>query len=251
MKTSTTQSQTENTTLWTPDAVKAALINAFEVDEATGGRWKPKSDGNAVPVFLTPETSEAEASDDDAEPFQMKRVYSAAKITQMEIVLLGHERGGRRFPMWLGGFMHGQDGPRNCLEAYAMQTAYWGRRGKKFNEKKFCRRIGWNYQTYVSRRDRGAEILAYKLNAAGIECWFNSGPPLPKGVGSRKAGKVPVDVVVLDLIKQKPRTRGQCISHMSTQGIPGGTAHAVKVAITKLERSAAIRKLGDGRYQVA
>ena len=39
-------------TEWTADHVKAALVDAFEIDYDTGGRVGPKMYGSAMPEYL-------------------------------------------------------------------------------------------------------------------------------------------------------------------------------------------------------
>lgn len=94
------------------------------------------------------------------------------EISRMEIVLLGHrDQRGRDLPNWLGGYLRDMEGPRNCLEAHAVNSAFWNIRGKRFDAKRFCKRVNWSYWTYRSRRDRGAAIIAHHLNEMAFLPW--------------------------------------------------------------------------------
>lgn len=160
---------------WTKELVKAALVDAFEVDYDTGGRVGPKMYGTAMPDYLVDSKDlwwQRESGSNTVGRMRAKIQRRSVEITRMEIVLLGHRdpQAGDR-PNWLGGLLQGLDGPRRCLEAHAVNSAFWSLRGKSFDAKRFCRRVGWSYSTYRSRRDRGAEIIAFKLNEIGLRPW--------------------------------------------------------------------------------
>lgn len=244
--------------MWCGDTVKSALVDAYAIMRATAGRVGPKAGGNGMPAYLQEDVSDSSDNDDeprkdDDDGRKPRRLFRPEEIARMEIVMLGHtDRAGTDHMMWIGGILPGDVGPRNCLEAYAVQSSFWALKGKRFNEKRFCRRVGWNYNTYISRRDRGAEILAHKLNAAGVSCWFESRrTPLQiaeKAHQTRRA--VPLDIHIMDLIKEKPRTRSQCVTYAVSNGFASG-AHAVKIALTKLKNDGQIRKRADGVYFAA
>lgn len=163
-------------TEWTKDLVKAALVDAFECDYDTGGRVGPKMYGSSMPDYLVDSKDiwwQRESGSNKVGRMRAKIPRRSIEISRMEIVLLGHQDGGgRHVPNWLGGFLRDLEGPRNCLEAHAVNSAFWNLRGKEFNAKRFCKKTGWSYFTYRSRRDRGAEIIALQLNEAGIKPWF-------------------------------------------------------------------------------
>lgn len=250
-------------TAWTGDTVKAALVEAFEIDNVIGGPVGPRMYGSGMPAYLTTNTDynelvdihEAagkywgEQADDRRKKIRHKRIASIEQIRHMEIVLLGHtDEHGFTHPMWLGGFLPGNNGPRNCLEAYAVHSARALRHGRRFNESRFCRRIGWNYETYKSRRDRGAEIIAFKLNQLGIPCWFQFEREL-----GEKPKAPPVAEVLLIYIGEKPRTRAQCISYAFTEGLIASreNAHAIKIALKRLLSQNRIAQTQDGRFALA
>lgn len=162
-------------TEWTKDLVKAALVDAFEIDYDTGGRVGPKMFGSAMPDYLADSKDiwwQRESGSNKVGRMRAKVQRRSIEISRMEIILLGHDDNkGGHMPNWLGGFLMGLDGPRNCLEAHAVNSAFWNLKGKDFDAKRFCKRVGWSYWTYRSRRDRGAEIIALKLNEAGIGVW--------------------------------------------------------------------------------
>lgn len=163
------------TTEWTPELVKAALVDAFEIDYDTGGRVGPKMYGSAMPEYLVDSKDlwwQRESGSNKVGRMRAKVQRRSVEISRMEIVLLGHrDRNGRDLPNWLGGYLRDMDGPRNCLEAHAVNSAFWNIRGKQFDAKRFCKRVGWSYWTFRSRRDRGAAIIAHHLNELGLQPW--------------------------------------------------------------------------------
>lgn len=160
---------------WTPELVKAALVDAFECDYDIGGRVGPKMYGTAMPDYLPDSRDmwwQLSSGSNKVGRMRAKVQRRSVEISRMEIILLGHrDMTGKDFPNWLGGYLRGMEGPRNCLEAHAVNSAYWNVRGKSFDAKRFCKRIGWNYHTYRSRRDRGAAIIAVRLNEIGLQPW--------------------------------------------------------------------------------
>ncbi len=163
-------------TEWTADHVKAALVDAFEIDYDTGGRVGPKMYGSAMPEYLPDSRDlwwQVSSGSNRVGRMRAKVQRRSIKISRMEIVLLGHkDRNGNHIPNWLGGYLRDLSGPRNCLEAHAVNSAYWNLRGKSFDAKRFCKRVGWSYSTYRSRRDRGAAIIAFHLNELGMPTWW-------------------------------------------------------------------------------
>lgn len=162
-------------TEWTLELVKAALVDAFECDYDIGGRVGPKMYGTAMPDYLPDSRDmwwQLSSGSNKVGRMRAKVQRRSVEISRMEIILLGHrDMTGKDFPNWLGGYLRGMEGPRNCLEAHAVNSAYWNVRGKSFDAKRFCKRIGWNYHTYRSRRDRGAAIIAVRLNEIGLQPW--------------------------------------------------------------------------------
>lgn len=160
---------------WDAGLVKAALVEAFECDYDTGGRVGPKMFGSAMPDYLPDDKDmwwQRGSGSNTVGRMRARLQRRSIDITRMEIALLGHcGRNGKHIPNWLGGLLSGQDGPKNCLEAHAINSAFWNLKGKDFDAKRFCKKVGWNYHTFRSRRDRGADIIAHKLNELGIEVW--------------------------------------------------------------------------------
>ncbi|WP_420408665.1 hypothetical protein [Hoeflea sp.] len=154
---------------WDGASVKRALINALETMYATSGRVAPKSFGSAMPEYRVDavdlwEQRRAETNSVGRMTARVQR--TAREVTRMEIVLLGHTHKGKHVENWLSGFLKDQDGMRNCLVAWATWEVF------NKNSKKECRKRGWAYSTFRSRRDRGAEVIAHHLNRLGIESWY-------------------------------------------------------------------------------
>ncbi len=160
---------------WTPELVKAALVDAFECDYDSGGRVGPKAFGSSMPEYLVSQGDlwwQRSSGSNTVGRMRVRIPRRAVEISRMEIVLLGHrDRDGADQPNWLGGLLGRNDGARNCLTIHAVNTAKWNLRQKDFNAKRFCQQIGLSYWTYRSRRDRGAEIIAEKLNEIGLRPW--------------------------------------------------------------------------------
>lgn len=158
-------------TQWTAGAVKAEMVLAFEVLFDTTGKVGPRGHTSNWPVYLRQVTASdsaeqqlAGANPDGRMRVRMRR--SAREISNMEKVLLGHRnKAGRDVPAWPVGFLQDSDGMRRCLIAWCI----WEVRG--CHAKKECQKRGWSYTTFRRRRDRGAEIIALRLNEAGVELW--------------------------------------------------------------------------------
>lgn len=158
-------------TEWTAAIVKVELKAAFEVLFDTTGRVGPGGHKSNWPEYLQQVTqsdnAEQQLSGTNAVGRMRARVQrSAREISNMEKVLLGHKgKDGKLHPAWPIGFLKDSDGMRRCLVSWCI----WEVRG--WHAKKECQRRGWSYTTFRRRRDRGAEIIAFNLNEAGIELW--------------------------------------------------------------------------------
>jgi hypothetical protein len=248
---------------WTPGDVKAALIDAFQIDYLIGGRIGPKSFGSNMPSVFQDEIDYKilellDAVDEDeggtkGEHFNAmkrdrlaaistRRKITPAEVSRMEAVLIGT----KTTPSWLSGLLKGQDGQRNCLGAYSVQSAFWGLRGREFKEARFCKRIGWNPDTFANRRDTGAAMVTFRLNSIGVGCWTRDAA-VPVQV---KPAKIPLTYLLLEFLKDEPKTKYQFISYAHTQGIlPERDIRSAAViqAIGKLKAAGKISKLADGR----
>lgn len=238
-------------TLWTPQSVKAALVDAFECDFLTGGRIGPKAFGSSMPEYSPTEVDyfviervDLEETGGvhwremtrarDAEIVRQRRL-SAAQISRMEFVLLGgkDERGVHR-KSWLAEFLQGVDGhgPKNCIEVHGIRTAFWNLREKQFNAKRLCKRIGWNYHTYMSRRDRAAEIVSWKLNDARIPSWLGdvqveeAAPPAKRTLAQS----------ILDFLRDEPKAKSHIISEAVSAGWLSSERNARAAITTALDR---------------
>jgi len=255
-------------TLWTPQAVKAALVDAFECDFITGGRIGPKQFGSSMPDYNPTETDyfviervdleetggvhwREMTRDRDAEVIRQRRL-SAAQISRMEFVLLGgkDEHGVYR-KSWLAEFLQGVDGhgPRNCIEVHGIRTAFWNLREKQFNAKRLCKRIGWNYHTYMSRRDRAAEIMAWKLNDNGIGSWVSAhAHDTPDAPAPRRT----LAQHILDFTRDEPKAKSTIISEAVSEGWLNSHRNAkgaITAALDRLLVSGDIVLTNLGRYR--
>lgn len=248
--------------LWTPTAIKKALVQAFEVDQIVGGRVGPKMYGNAMPayyaddldIFIMEREDLQEAGkggtkgahfatmkrEREAEIIRKRRV-SSQQVSQMERILLGT----KTEPSWISGFLQGQDGARSCIEAYAIQSAMWSLRGRELKQTRLCKRMGWAYPTYLSRRDRAADMIAWGINERGVECWMpGEGEPT-------KPQDMPMTFLILDFLRKGPAPKFGFISYAYSAGIiktRDVRNNAVARAFGELLAARKIIKLADGRY---
>jgi hypothetical protein len=250
--------------IWTPRDVKAALIQAFEVDYLVGGRVGPKAYGNNMPTPFIEELDYKTLEFLDAREearggtagqhfarmkaerraaIAAKRKVTARQVSQMEMVLLG----AKGQPSWLAGMLKGLDGARNCLTAHSVQSAFWGLRGKEFRQKQFCKRVGWSVDTFTDRRDTGASVLSFRLNKIGIECFTSTIEPEEKPI---KKPEVPIQFLLLEFLAERPRTKYEFVSYAHSHGVlPERDMRSAKViqAIGKLTAAGKITRLADGR----
>jgi len=158
-------------TEWTAEFVKNEMASAFAVLFDTTGRVGPRGHTSNWPEYLqqitTSDNAEQQLAGTNTVGRMRARVQrSAREISNMEKVLLGHRsKDGRHLPAWPIGFLQDSDGMRRCLIA----SCIWKSRG--LLAKKECKRRGWSYTTFRRRRDRAAEIIAFRLNEAQIEVW--------------------------------------------------------------------------------
>lgn len=153
---------------WTPEYVKAEMITAFEVLFYTTGGVGPRDHTSNWPEYLrqvtASDSAEQRLSGTNSVGRMKARIQRSARdISNMEKVLLGHRgKDGKEHPAWVVGYLNGSDGMRRCLVA----SCIWKSRG--LLAKKECRKRGWSYTTFRRSRDRAAEIIAFRLNEAGI-----------------------------------------------------------------------------------
>lgn len=85
-------------------------------------------------------------------------------IKRMEIVFCGVDLRSGRLPPWPNLLNHK---PR--MRTALLRYARWIHRD--LSQKHECFLRGINYKTYCSQRDRAADIIARRLNQAGLESW--------------------------------------------------------------------------------
>lgn len=253
---------------WTPQAVKAALVDAFECDFLTGGRIGPKQFGSSMPDYSPTEIDyfviervdleetggvhwREMTRDRDSETVRHRRL-SAAQISRMEFVLLGgKDENGIYRKSWLAEFLQGVDGhgPRNCIEVHGIRTAFWNLREKQFNAKRLCKRIGWNYHTYMSRRDRAAEIMAWKLNDNGIGSWIADGGA---DRSEAPAARPTLAQNILTFVKDEPKAKSIIVSEAVSEGWLNSDRNArgvITAALDRLVVSGEVAVTSLGRYR--
>lgn len=247
---------------WTASTVKTALIEAFAINHLIGGRIGPKEFGSCMPdpgndwkdVLIAEKLDEqseefggtrgerfAELKKEKSIAIARRRLISPAQVSQMETILLG--RGKHR--AWLSGYLRDQIQPRACIEAYTMGTAVLELRGRELKENRMCKRHGWAYSTYRTRRDRAADLVAFRLNDDGIGAWIEAGPE------ARKTTVPMVDAFVA-FLATGPKSKYQFVAYaFSNRLIPEKDIrdNAVAKAIGAAVAAGRAVKSDDGRYQ--
>jgi hypothetical protein len=152
--------------LWTPQAVIAALVNAYAVLAACTGRVGPARMRAMWPDF-PPELEDMAAQ---AElPWTQRRTrpqLSRRDISHMEIALIGwKDAKGIQRPGWLNGPVNAYERPRRCLMASVMAKHHG------VSEVELCRRMGWALATFKRQKLAAAGMIADMLNRAGIQAW--------------------------------------------------------------------------------
>jgi len=147
---------------WTPRAVKAEMILAFEVLFDTTGPVGPDWFKNNWPEYRVEFADEVSqrAQGTHKQTTRVRVQRSARQISIMEAVLLGSK--GR--PNW-GAYCRDQPAALRALVAWC----FWEINGRHTEVE--CQRRGWAYSTFRRRRDMAAEIIAAKLNASGAREW--------------------------------------------------------------------------------
>lgn len=253
--------------LWTANTVKLALVEAFAINSITGGRIGPKEYGTAMPdVFLTDvdlfvmereDLQDEEHGGTNGAHFAKmksaqrgkiirKRQISAQQVSQMETVLLGR---GKHKP-WLSGYLNdlNQFQPRQCIEAYSVQSARFELVGKEFKENRFCKRVGWSYSTYRSRRDRAADIVSFRLNDDGVNAWIQDNKPVAANPG------MPLTEALLIFLKDGPKSKARFVSFAHSHRIIEAADvrdYSVQRAIGALIAAGRVRKRVDGLLERA
>jgi len=146
---------------WTSAHVKTALADAFRTLFALPIVDQGPSSGQGFwpSALYTAEEVDEMRKEFIANGGRSRFTPSAKDISRMEFILLGR----RSHTGWLHRFLADDAGAKRCLAHWAMWTA------SERKHKPACRYKGWAYSTFRRRAERGAEILAGKLNALGAE----------------------------------------------------------------------------------
>ncbi len=161
--------------LWTGDRVKAELVAAFEVLFDTSGPVGPGGHGSNWPsyVYEAREIWEMRREGTNTVGRMRARIQRRAKeVTASDNVLYGMRlKNGIEIKGWIPQFLEKQGGARRCLLAHVFGTVEANRFDRKFKVSVWCRRHGVSESTFRSRRDRGAEMVAFGLNEFGVPVW--------------------------------------------------------------------------------
>ena len=156
---------------WTPKLVKAALVDAFRIAERYGGSVGPSQPRAAWPEY----NAEREMSHHDfvvqslagtLEKRAARIGLSSLQISRTEMILYGWtDENGENRAAWLRGPLLGYPDYREKLLAWIKSEV------RRVPATEMCRRKGWPYATFKRHRDSGAEIIAQRLNKAGLAVW--------------------------------------------------------------------------------
>lgn len=137
---------------WTPQAVIAALIEAYIVLSESTGRVGPRGMKAFWPEYQV-EFADLTAQAEIARPdrFRRRRGHSALDIQRMEMALLGWTSGGRHHPAWLNGNLLVYERLGLCLAAIIIS------RCRGFSETELCRQLGWSLARSSGTRGRCAD----------------------------------------------------------------------------------------------
>lgn len=154
--------------LWTPEAVIAELVFAFDVLADTGGSFGPKGFASLWPEYAVESADlweQLRSGSNKVGRMRVRLQRRASEISRAERVLYGSRLpDGRNVRGWIAEYLADQGGARRCLMAHLIGTVQAERAGRAFKASHWCRRHGVCESTYRSRRNRGAEIVAFWLN---------------------------------------------------------------------------------------
>ena len=143
------------TQIWTAKTVRETIREAFAVLLALPSRDSGPS---------TTSTWWPDSPFDPAELSEIRKVARRQKvatdpqaISRMEKILIGDGK----HKCWLREFLADEPGIRRVIVADAL----WSATATPFEIG--CRRKGWAYSTTRRNRDKGAKMIAERLNAAG------------------------------------------------------------------------------------
>lgn len=145
-----------NELLWDGKSVRLAMVQAWTIEEAIGGSWKPKGDKGFWPEMIDEYPIWARPSAKE----KKKTVWKAYEISRKDIVLYGNSL----VDPW-PRLLNNEPGYKRCL----MLSVFWDAR--KIYAKSECLKKRLPYSTFRRQRDAGADRIATILNNAGIPAW--------------------------------------------------------------------------------
>lgn len=143
--------------LWRPQRVREALVDAFRLLRATGGRVGPKGMQGYWPQF---------ASDYAPKSTKTSPYSTRMTVTRMEMVLCGwKDEDGVSHDAWLQGELLAEPDLKNALEAWIFAEL----RGEPIQD--LCDRKKLSRATFYRWRDKASSMIAVRLNVEKIEAW--------------------------------------------------------------------------------
>ncbi|WP_378952155.1 hypothetical protein [Mesorhizobium sp. ANAO-SY3R2] len=155
-------------TKWTSKLVRYEMAKAYQVLFDTTGGIGPDTIKSSWPDYRYSTADIAEqriAKTNGKGRMRAKVPRTAREIYRMEIILAGATVNGLHRPAWATAYLNGDKALRRALVEWCMWELYgWDTEAE-------CRRRGWAYSTFRSRRDKAAGIIADALNTAGVPTW--------------------------------------------------------------------------------
>ena len=150
--------------LWTPRAVKEALVEAFIVCERTTGRVGPKASKSAWSfAFDINDIWEQRRSGTNELGRGAKPQITAKAIERSDLVLFG----GQGMAPWLRGPM--TDHPlRPQLEMWVLHEVGKALGRSRLSLRDLCAMQGWAERSFFRHVDSAAGTIAVRLNRSGV-----------------------------------------------------------------------------------
>ena len=155
-------------TQWTAKLVRYEMAKAYQVLFDTTGRIGPEELKSSWPDYRYSAADIAEqrlARTNGVGRMRAKVQRTAREISRMEIILAGCTVNGAHRPAWATAYLSDNKVLRRALVEWCMWELFG------WDTERECRRRGWAYSTFRRRRDNAAQIVADRLNAAGVPTW--------------------------------------------------------------------------------
>lgn len=160
---------------WTGPRVKQELVAAFECSYDVMGHVAPAQFGNSWPSYIVEETDlwhQRLSGTNTIGRMRARIQRKAREVSSMTAVLVGMKLpGGRQTKPWLAEFLRPASWEFRCLERFAIDKAECNLRDVRYSMQKSADRARCPKNTFKSRVDRAAEMIAAKLNEMGVRAW--------------------------------------------------------------------------------